>query len=64
MADATHVAAATVAGANLIVSWNFKHIVNYSRILGFNGVNASLGYRLMTILSPLEVAYDNETEDI
>jgi hypothetical protein len=30
--DAIHVATATVAEADLIVSWNFKHIVNYNRI--------------------------------
>ena len=56
--DALHVAAATAAGADLILSWNFKHIVNFSRIRGFNSVNVSLGYRTMTILSPLEVSYD------
>jgi len=56
--DALHVAAATVAGADLILSWNFKHIVNFSRIRGFNAVNVSLGYRALTILSPLEVSYD------
>jgi hypothetical protein len=53
--DATHVAAATVAGADLIVSWNFRHIVNYSRIRGFNAVNVRMGYRPITILSPREV---------
>jgi predicted nucleic acid-binding protein len=57
MADALHVAAATVAGADLILSWNFRHIVNFDRIRGFNSVNLVLGYRTMTILSPLEVAY-------
>jgi len=36
LGDALHVAAATVAGADLILSWNFKHIVNYSRIRGFD----------------------------
>lgn len=56
--DALHVAAATAAGADLILSWNFKHIVNFSRIRGFNSVNISLGYRALTILSPLEVSYD------
>lgn len=56
--DALHVAAATVAGADLILSWNFKHIVNFNRIRGFNSVNVSLGYRTLTILSPLEVSYD------
>jgi len=58
--DALHVAAATVAGADLILSWNFKHIVNYNRIRGFNGVNVRLGYRTMTILSPREMRDDGE----
>ncbi len=53
--DALHVASATVAGADLILSWNFKHIVNFNRIRGFNSVNVAHGYRSMTILSPLEV---------
>jgi len=53
--DATHVAAATVAGADLILSWNFRHIVNFDRICGFNSVNMRNGYRSMTILSPREV---------
>ena len=53
--DATHVAAATVAGADLVVSWNFRHIVNYNRIRGFNAVNVRNGYRTITILSPREV---------
>lgn len=59
LGDALHVAAATVAGADLILSWNFKHIVNFNRIRGFNSVNVRLGYRSMTILSPKEVV--NET---
>ena len=58
MNDALHVAAATVPGADLILSWNFGDIVNYNRIKGFNGVNVMNGYRSMTILSPLEVAYE------
>ena len=59
-ADALHVAAATVSGADLILSWNFRHIVNYNRIRGFNSVNVAQGYRSMTILSPLEVGYDED----
>jgi predicted nucleic acid-binding protein len=60
MDDATHVAAATVAGADLIVSWNFRHIVNYNRIRGFNAVNVRKGYRAITILSPREVVNVDE----
>jgi len=62
-ADALHVAAATVAGADLILSWNFRHIVNYNRILGFNSVNLRNGYRSMVILSPLEVSSDDQAQD-
>jgi hypothetical protein len=58
--DALHVAAATVAGADLILSWSFRHIVNYNRIRGFNSVNIRMGYRAMTILSPREVGDEAE----
>ncbi len=58
--DALHVAAATVAGADLILSWNFKHIVCYDRIQLFNGVNILNGYRALDIRSPLEMDYDDE----
>jgi len=57
--DALHVAAASVAGAELILSWNFKRIVNFDRIKGFNGVNVMNGYPLMTILCPLEVGNED-----
>jgi len=53
--DALHVAAATVARADLILSWNFRHIVNYDRIRKFNGVNALNGYPRIEIHSPLEI---------
>jgi hypothetical protein len=62
--DAVHVAAATVSAADHILSWNFRHIVNFNRIRGFNSINVSLGYRTMTILSPLEVAYEDERKDV
>ena len=57
--DALHVAVATVAGCDLIVSWNFKHIVNFNKIPKFNAVNILQGYRHIDIYSPFEVA-DNE----
>ena len=55
LADATHVAAATIAVADLIVSWNFKHIVNFGRIKQFNVVNSLQGYGSIDIRSPLAV---------
>jgi len=58
--DALHVAAATVADADVILSWNFKHIVNYDRIRGFNGVNLKHGYRALSIISPMELDADEQ----
>ena len=62
--DALHVAAATVARADVIVSWNFKHIVNFQRIRRFNGVNLASGYPMLDIRSPLEMDYGDQDEDI
>jgi predicted nucleic acid-binding protein len=54
--DARHVALATVNEADVIVSWNFKHIVQYRRIRAFNAVNLREGYKNIEIRSPREVA--------
>ena len=61
--DAAHVAAATVARADAILSWNFKHIVRLDRIRAYNQVNLAEGYGYLTILSPREVMYDERPED-
>jgi len=53
--DALHVAIATVARADMIVSWNFKHIVHFDKIRMFNAVNLREGYGIIDIRSPLEV---------
>ena len=53
--DAAHVAAATVARADALISWNFKHIVRLDRIKAFNQVNLANGYGILTILSPTEL---------
>jgi hypothetical protein len=60
-ADATHVALATVGEADILVSWNFKHIVNLGRIRRFHAVNVELGYGTPEIRTPLEVLdYEEE----
>ncbi len=60
MYDALHVAAASVADADLILSWNFEHMVNYERIRKFNAVNLLNGYRALDIRSPREVVHGDE----
>jgi len=58
--DALHVAIATVSGCNLIVSWNFKHIVHFDKIPKYNAVNILNNYGSIGIYSPLEVIqYEN-----
>jgi hypothetical protein len=59
-ADALHVAVASVNGYHAIVSWNFKHIVNYRRISLYNGVNLTEGYTPIAIHTPPEVVIDEE----
>jgi len=53
--DALHVALATVSKIDVIVSWNFKHIVNFQKIPLYNAVNKLNGYKEIGIYSPLEV---------
>jgi predicted nucleic acid-binding protein len=54
--DMLHIAVATVGEADVVVSWNFKHIVRLDKIQLFNGINIELGYRPLAIFSPREVA--------
>ena len=53
--DALHVAQATLARGDVIVSWNFKHLVNPTRIRKFNGVNLMQSYGLVVIMTPSEI---------
>ena len=56
-----HIALATVVDADVLVSWNFRHIVNLARIRGYNSVNLRQGYPVLEIRSPLEVFIDEES---
>jgi len=58
--DASHVAIATVVRADIILSWNFRHMVKWDKIRAFNAVNLKLGYPMVTIISPQELISDEE----
>ena len=60
LADALHVAIATVAGCELIVSWNFRDIVHFDKIRKYNAVNILRGHGQIGIHSPLEVVQHDE----
>ncbi len=53
--DARHIAVAVVNDLDVIVSWNFEHIVKLKTRLEINGINKLLGYREIEICSPEEV---------
>jgi len=61
LSDCIHIAVATLSKVDVLVSWNFKHIVNVYRIRGYNSINLRLGYSTIDIRSPKEiVGYEND----
>ena len=60
--DARHIAIAMVHGLDVLVSWNFRHIVNIRREERFNAVAVLEGYHhYLRIVSPKELIYYDET---
>jgi predicted nucleic acid-binding protein len=58
--DCIHIATATIIKVDLLVSWNFKHIVNIQRIRGYNSINIKNGYSTIEIRSPKDlINYEN-----
>jgi predicted nucleic acid-binding protein len=53
--DAYHIAISSVNRLDVLVSWNFKHIVNYDKIKLFNSINMRMGYPLIDIRTPAEL---------
>ena len=59
--DAQHIALATLSRVDVLVSWNFKHVVNLQRIQGYNSVNLRFGHPLLEIRTSQEVlSYEEE----
>jgi predicted nucleic acid-binding protein len=54
-ADCLHIALATIHRADFLVSWNFKHIVNVQKIMGYNSINIKNGYKQLEIRSPRDL---------
>jgi hypothetical protein len=60
--DCIHIATATLSKVDILVSWNFKHIVNSVRMKGYNSVNLQLGHKILEIRSPKDtMGYENES---
>jgi predicted nucleic acid-binding protein len=61
--DALHIALATLNNADVLASWNFKHIVNLNKIRLYNSINMRLGHRLIEIRTPREIIKVKENEE-
>ena len=58
--DAQHIAIASILKVDSLVSWNFKHMVNFFRIRQYNSLNLKHGYSTIDIRTPKEVTYEPE----
>ena len=59
--DCIHIATATINNIDVLVSWNFKHIVNVEKMKGYNSVNTKNGYKHLEIHSPKDMGvYDDK----
>lgn len=61
--DCQHIAAAILAGCDIIVSWNFKHIVNVKTIRGVKVITTLEGYKDLLIYPPSVLLESEENED-
>lgn len=62
--DATHIAVAILANANMILSWNFKHLVNYNTINGVRQICFKKHInRIIDICSPYVLLENDENEE-
>lgn len=64
MNDALHIAHATLIEADVLASWNFKHIVNFEKIKLYNAINRYFGFRTIDIRTPREILNVTEYEKI
>jgi len=53
--DARHIALATYYEMDVIVSWNFEHMVKLKTKKGVPSVNILNGYKAIEIIAPMEV---------
>ncbi len=56
--DALHIALTSVKGLDILVSWNFRHLVKHKTRIEVTGVNTLLGYKAIDICTPWEVIED------
>jgi predicted nucleic acid-binding protein len=58
--DCLHIAYAVINNCDIIVSWNFKHLVNFKTIDKVRIVNAINRYKEISIISPTMLIEDDD----
>jgi predicted nucleic acid-binding protein len=58
--DAMHIAIATIRNCDIILSWNFRHIVNLRAITAVEAVNIQEGYKALRIMAPSMLLLEKE----
>ena len=58
--DGIHIAMATIHDLDIIISYNFHHIVKLKTIIGTESINLREGYKKIGIYSPTEVIENDE----
>lgn len=61
--DARHIAVAAISDIGVIVSWNFRHMVNVERKRLINSVNLREGFPLLDLVSPWEISDERRDEE-
>lgn len=61
--DCRHIAAAILAGCDVIVSWNFKHIVNVKTIRGIKVITTLEGYKDLLIYPPSALLEEDSDDE-
>ncbi len=60
--DCRHIASAILSGCDVIVSWNFKHIVNIKTMRGIKVITTLEGYKDLLIYPPSALLEEEEND--
>ncbi len=61
--DCQHIVDAIFAGCDVIISWNFKHIVNMKTVKGVKIITTMERYKDLLIYPPSALLGGNENDD-
>ena len=60
--DASHIAVCAVAGVEMLLTWNFKHIANGAMLKNIQLVCSSHGFECPQLLTPLQLLGDDDVD--